>query len=202
MNWLKILNYPVDSIWVEYCSRVSFFLISWVLTLMYFLNWIQKVNMDDRFGDVMLNNLRSRGCSLAGVDACISLDTQIDRSAQCLCNIKQLKVSNNNIIDTQVHQLWLDWRKSLGHGASIRQCSRARETANWKAWNARWGWASSAIVSTLLYFNCLDRWDLSGYRIDVSVQREFSYSIFLLSKSMLIVVLLLQISEWTKRQSR
>lgn len=35
--------------------------------------------MNDRFGDVMLNNLRLRGCSLAGVEACISLDTQISR---------------------------------------------------------------------------------------------------------------------------
>jgi len=35
--------------------------------------------MNDRFGDVMLNNLRSRGCNLAGVDACTSLDTQISR---------------------------------------------------------------------------------------------------------------------------
>lgn len=35
--------------------------------------------MNDRFGDVMLSNLRSRGCSLAGVEACITLDTQILR---------------------------------------------------------------------------------------------------------------------------
>lgn len=35
--------------------------------------------MNDRFGDVMLNNLRSRGCNLAGVEACLSLDSQIDR---------------------------------------------------------------------------------------------------------------------------
>lgn len=35
--------------------------------------------MNDRFGEVMLNNLRSRRCSLAGVDACQTLDTQIER---------------------------------------------------------------------------------------------------------------------------
>lgn len=39
----------------------------------------EQVNLNDRFGDVMLNNLRSRGCGLAGVEACISLDTQIAR---------------------------------------------------------------------------------------------------------------------------
>lgn len=31
----------------------------------------------------MLNNLRSRGCSLAGVESCISLDTQIGRFLEC-----------------------------------------------------------------------------------------------------------------------
>ena len=35
--------------------------------------------MTDRFGDVMLTNLKARGCSLAGVEACTSLKTQEDR---------------------------------------------------------------------------------------------------------------------------
>lgn len=35
--------------------------------------------MNDRFGEVMLSNLRSRGCDLAGVEACQTLDTQVDR---------------------------------------------------------------------------------------------------------------------------
>nr|CAG4637132.1 EOG090X08O3 [Ceriodaphnia reticulata] len=39
----------------------------------------EQVNMTDRFGDVMLSNLRSRGCTLAGVEACASLQTQEDR---------------------------------------------------------------------------------------------------------------------------
>lgn len=43
-----------------------------------FINY-EQVNMRDRFGDVMLSNLRSRGCTLAGVEACVSLDTQMDR---------------------------------------------------------------------------------------------------------------------------
>lgn len=43
-----------------------------------FVNY-EQVNMNDRFGDVMLNNLRSRGCSLAGVEACLSVNTQISR---------------------------------------------------------------------------------------------------------------------------
>nr|CAG4651099.1 EOG090X08O3 [Simocephalus serrulatus] len=39
----------------------------------------EQVNMTDRFGDVMLSNLKSRGCTLAGVEACSSLKTQEDR---------------------------------------------------------------------------------------------------------------------------
>lgn len=47
-----------------------------------FVNY-EQVNMNDRFGDVMLSNLRARGCSLAGVDACLSLETQIARFVDC-----------------------------------------------------------------------------------------------------------------------
>lgn len=43
-----------------------------------FVNY-EQVNMNDRFGDVMLGNLRARGCNLAGVESCLSLDTQISR---------------------------------------------------------------------------------------------------------------------------
>jgi len=32
--------------------------------------------MGDRFGQVMVSNLQTRGCSLAGVEHCLSLDTQ------------------------------------------------------------------------------------------------------------------------------
>lgn len=35
--------------------------------------------MDDRFGEIMLENLRARGCPLSGVDSCKSLDSQINR---------------------------------------------------------------------------------------------------------------------------
>lgn len=39
----------------------------------------EQVAMNDRFGEVMMNNLRLRGCDLAGVEACQTLDTQVDR---------------------------------------------------------------------------------------------------------------------------
>lgn len=40
-----------------------------------FVNY-EQVNMKDKFGQVMLSNLRSRGCLLAGVEDCESLETQ------------------------------------------------------------------------------------------------------------------------------
>ena len=35
--------------------------------------------MTDRFGEVMLFNLKGRGCALAGVEACASLNSQEER---------------------------------------------------------------------------------------------------------------------------
>ena len=35
-----------------------------------------QVNLGDRFGEVMLSNLRSRGCDLVGSEACQSTETQ------------------------------------------------------------------------------------------------------------------------------
>lgn len=47
-----------------------------------FINY-EQVNMNDRFGDVMLANLRARGCTLAGVESCLSLDSQVNRFREC-----------------------------------------------------------------------------------------------------------------------
>ncbi|XP_042336692.1 leucine carboxyl methyltransferase 1 isoform X2 [Sceloporus undulatus] len=43
-----------------------------------FINY-EQVNMSDRFGQIMIENLQSRKCSLAGVEACKSLETQKER---------------------------------------------------------------------------------------------------------------------------
>ncbi|XP_061425985.1 leucine carboxyl methyltransferase 1 [Lethenteron reissneri] len=43
-----------------------------------FINY-EQVNMEDRFGQVMIENLQHRQCSLAGVTACRSLQTQMAR---------------------------------------------------------------------------------------------------------------------------
>ncbi|XP_053551153.1 leucine carboxyl methyltransferase 1 [Bombina bombina] len=43
-----------------------------------FINY-EQVNMEDRFGQIMVENLQRRQCTLAGVDACKSLQSQTER---------------------------------------------------------------------------------------------------------------------------
>uniref|UniRef100_T1JIF8 Leucine carboxyl methyltransferase 1 n=1 Tax=Strigamia maritima TaxID=126957 RepID=T1JIF8_STRMM len=43
-----------------------------------FINY-EQVNMEDRFGQIMVDNLKKRGCSLAGVKHCKSLESQKQR---------------------------------------------------------------------------------------------------------------------------
>ncbi|XP_072032398.1 leucine carboxyl methyltransferase 1-like [Amphiura filiformis] len=56
-------------------------LLKWIATNFQsalFLNF-EQINLKDRFGQVMIDNLRRRQCDLAGADACESLQTQKDR---------------------------------------------------------------------------------------------------------------------------
>ena len=85
------IDYSLPTIFLAECVLVYIelqnckHLLKWFtskFTTAVFVNY-EMVNMKDRFGDIMLNNLRSRGCSLAGVEACISLDTQISRFLDC-----------------------------------------------------------------------------------------------------------------------
>ncbi|KAJ6653918.1 hypothetical protein lerEdw1_007676 [Lerista edwardsae] len=46
-----------------------------------FINY-EQVNMADRFGQIMVENLQSRHCNLIGVEHCRSLETQKDRFLQ------------------------------------------------------------------------------------------------------------------------
>lgn len=81
------VDFTVPTIFLAECvlvyieSQNSSNLLSWIASNFkstVFVNY-EQVNMNDRFGEVMLQNLRSRGCSLAGVEACVSLDTQVER---------------------------------------------------------------------------------------------------------------------------
>ncbi|XP_046622918.1 leucine carboxyl methyltransferase 1 [Neodiprion virginianus] len=56
-------------------------LLQWIGKKFYdalFINY-EQVNMKDKFGEVMLSNLRGRGCLLAGVEDCESLESQQKR---------------------------------------------------------------------------------------------------------------------------
>lgn len=81
------VDFSVPTIFLAECVLVyiepqnSSNLLTWIASNFksaVFVNY-EQVNMNDRFGEVMLQNLRSRGCSLAGVEACLTLDTQVAR---------------------------------------------------------------------------------------------------------------------------
>ena len=86
-----------------------------------------KVNMTDRFGDVMLSNLRSRGCSLAGVEACASLKTQEDRYLSNKKYLHKKREVRSSIIILiiflfwQIYSQWLGWSPSAGNESSLPQ---------------------------------------------------------------------------------
>ncbi|XP_015681052.1 leucine carboxyl methyltransferase 1 [Protobothrops mucrosquamatus] len=59
-------------------------LIKWVATTFQsamFINY-EQVNMADRFGQIMIDNLQSKQCELVGADACRSLESQKERFLQ------------------------------------------------------------------------------------------------------------------------
>lgn len=87
-----------------------------------FINY-EQVNMTDRFGDVMLSNLRSRGCTLEGVDACLTLDTQIDRCVALALFPKSISTIHSQFrfffSQFQFFELRMERCQGLGHGASV-----------------------------------------------------------------------------------
>ncbi|KAL5282161.1 LCMT1 family protein [Megaselia abdita] len=81
------IDFSLPTIFLSECVLVyiepkhSINLIQWLASKFQdaaFVNY-EQVNMNDRFSSVMLNNLKSRGCTLAGVDFCLSLDSQKKR---------------------------------------------------------------------------------------------------------------------------
>lgn len=81
------INFDVPTMFLTECVLVymepesSSMLLHWIAKKfndIFFINY-EQVNMNDNFGRIMLDNLRNRGCQLAGVDACLSSQTQMDR---------------------------------------------------------------------------------------------------------------------------
>lgn len=59
-------------------SAASSALVAWIAAKFqttFFLNY-EQVNMADKFGEVMVENLKTRGCPLVGVEHCKNLDSQ------------------------------------------------------------------------------------------------------------------------------
>lgn len=62
-------------------SQASSALVRWIaenFQTAFFINY-EQVNMADRFGEVMVENLKVRGCGLDGVDHCKNIETQRTR---------------------------------------------------------------------------------------------------------------------------
>lgn len=81
------LDYSLPTLFLAECVLVymtipkSSQLLKWIsdkFKSAFFINY-EMVNLDDRFGEVMLSNLRTRGCDLAGSEACHSTETQRKR---------------------------------------------------------------------------------------------------------------------------
>uniref|UniRef100_A0A8C7DFQ4 Leucine carboxyl methyltransferase 1 n=2 Tax=Oncorhynchus TaxID=8016 RepID=A0A8C7DFQ4_ONCKI len=83
----KIHNIKLPTLFLSECVLVymtpdqSSKLVNWASVTFHtamFVNY-EQVNMLDRFGQVMIENLQRRQCNLAGVEVCQSLETQKER---------------------------------------------------------------------------------------------------------------------------
>ncbi|XP_072312620.1 leucine carboxyl methyltransferase 1 [Eucyclogobius newberryi] len=81
------LNTELPTVFVSECVLIymsptySSNLVGWASETFHtamFINY-EQVNMSDRFGQVMIENLQHRHCTLAGVEVCQSLDSQKER---------------------------------------------------------------------------------------------------------------------------
>uniref|UniRef100_A0AAR2L8A0 Leucine carboxyl methyltransferase 1 n=1 Tax=Pygocentrus nattereri TaxID=42514 RepID=A0AAR2L8A0_PYGNA len=81
------INTELPTLFVSECVLVymnpeqSYRLVHWAADTFHtamFINY-EQVNMADRFGQIMIENLQRRQCNLAGVDVCQSLDSQKER---------------------------------------------------------------------------------------------------------------------------
>lgn len=84
------IDYSIPTIILSECVLVymevhySSILVQWLadqFKTCLFINY-EQVNMEDRFGQVMVDNLIKRGCGLSGVSLCKNIDTQKSRFLQ------------------------------------------------------------------------------------------------------------------------
>lgn len=75
------INY--EQVWFSWCAH------PWRTFLDNLCYDVFQVNMADRFGQVMVENLKMRGCALAGIEHCQSLETQKQRWCPWLVLLNQ-----------------------------------------------------------------------------------------------------------------
>ncbi|XP_039258924.1 leucine carboxyl methyltransferase 1-like [Styela clava] len=84
---LAQIDFTIPTLFLTECvlvymsSKNSNAILKWVTTNFencMFVNY-EQVNMNDRFGHVMIENLKSRDCDIPGVDVCESLESQRKR---------------------------------------------------------------------------------------------------------------------------
>lgn len=110
------LNYSLPTLVITECVLVymnssdSSKLLNWFTSKfsnILFVNY-EQVNMKDRFGSVMIQNLKRRQCDLLGVEHCISLDTQIKRYIDSGCH-QANAIDMNNVYNylpvKEVHKI-------------------------------------------------------------------------------------------------
>lgn len=81
INYNKPTLFLAECVLVYIESDCNNRLLSWIaskFSTAFFINY-EMCNMNDNFGDVMLGNLRARGCNLAGISACKNLESQEQR---------------------------------------------------------------------------------------------------------------------------
>ncbi|GAB1602925.1 leucine carboxyl methyltransferase 1-like [Argonauta hians] len=81
------VNYSLPTVFVTECvlvymeTKYSTGLIKWVadnFQTAFFINY-EQVHMGDKFGQIMITNLKARQCDLPGVNACVDYDSQTSR---------------------------------------------------------------------------------------------------------------------------
>lgn len=100
-----------------------------------------QVNMSDRFGQVMIENLQRRQCSLAGVEICQSLDTQVATSGfywkwrvSYHKAFKNLLFAEGAVSESRLGTCWCSWYDDRVQYAAPGRSSEVRIKKRWCHW--------------------------------------------------------------------
>lgn len=74
----------------------------------------------DPFGQVMLENLKERGCDLLGIEACSSLEAQKERLQNQLSQTSEADKDKNMKVDVEGHTMTTVYNQLLGKADKAR----------------------------------------------------------------------------------